>query len=180
MVEATAENKIKLEGGVVCSEDTEVQRKMASAQVKVVGMLPADQANWPRNAQIIDASFDAVKLNTVFKGIGYEHAEDKESFYTIMSWFPSICSDTPEGDTRSVIDICKQEMATITVFALSGEPDKAMHEAKTVAGATVTTLPNGEPAADVKWWQTAFVSGADEDCFVREHTSGAAMDATAG
>jgi hypothetical protein len=71
-------------------------------------------------------------------------------------------------------------MAIITVFALSGEPDKAMHKAKTEAGATVTTLPNGEPAADVKWWQTAFVSGADEDCFVREHTSGAAMDASAG
>lgn len=51
---------------------------MASAQVKVVGMLPADRANWPRNAQIIDASFDAVKLETVFKGIGYEHAEDSE------------------------------------------------------------------------------------------------------
>jgi len=178
VVEATTENKIKLEGGVVCSEDTEVQRKMASAQVKVVGMLPADQANWPRNAQIIDASFDAVKLETVFKGIGYEHAEDHESLYNIMSWFPSICSDTPEGDARSVIDICKTEMASITVFALSGEPSKAMHEAKTVTGATVTTLPNGEPAADVKWWQTAFVTGADEDCFVREHT-GAAMDAAA-
>jgi hypothetical protein len=34
-------------------------------------------------------------------------------------------------------------MAIITVFALSGEPDKAMHKAKTEAGATVTTLPNG-------------------------------------
>jgi len=153
------EGSIELNNGVACSKDEGIKRRAWASSVETRGKLPEKYSEWPRNAKIIDSTFpDGKDLEMILKGIHYNHKAGKGEFLNVLSWFPGVCGEEPQGNTRNMKDICREEFAGITTFALAGEADQK-------------TFETANKDKTLEWWQTAFMTAADSDCFSKEKTA---------
>lgn len=154
--------------------------RLRSAQVTPRGKISdayvsATKSTWahaPYNVQVADGALAAAALEEVLAGVMYNDAAHRRVLLNVIGWFPGICGDRPT--TRAAESwkaVCRGDVAAAITFALMGEPN--------VKAAAKDMATWGWPAAmQPMWWQTAFRTVADGECFDAERRAAAERGAS--
>ena len=141
--------------------------RLRSASVTPRGKIADDytgvKSTWakaPFNVQVADAALDGAALEEVLMGAGYRDAAHRRVLLNVIGWFPGLCGDRAAADLRTWKQVCRADIAAAVTFALMGEGDAGAYTEEKRAQKLVTSA---------QWWQTAFRTIADSDCYVAEY-----------
>lgn len=131
----------------------------------------ADKATWakaPFNVQVADGALDGAALEEVLAGISYRDAAQRRVLLNVIGWFPGLCGDRPKArEAEPWKAVCRGDIAAALTFALMGEPD---------ALAYADEYKTRKLMTGAAWWQTAFRTAADTECFEAERRADKASD----
>jgi len=112
----------------------------------------------------------------VLAGVGYNDDMDREGLATVWQWFPALCAEKPADSLLTYMEVCRWEFVAITLIALTGEMSEGeflylREDALDAFDADAYGLENYyeveealDAIAQLDWYQTAFMTLADEAC----------------